>query len=246
MIPNNIIVTARERPDAWLSLVAEANPDHQIHYFDDEASRALVAQHFNGDTLAAYDKVVPKAYRADLFRYCALQVMGGIYTDPLIPYGLPFEKMWDLARDRVYLVRDKYGDTIQVASIACNRNSRFMQLCQQKATRNILNEYYGESPLSITGPQMAWRCFREYTGESLPQLGRTYAALKPGEPPVQIDYQIGITHGDYRLNVSEAVFVDRQRNVVFPYKLNRFRGHREDEKYYWKAWHRRTVYGEKG
>jgi len=202
-------------------------------------------KYFPGDTLQAYDKLKPSAYRADLFRYCALQVMGGIYSDSLIPYSLPFSDMWDLEQDRVYLVRDKQSQAIQVGTMACSRDSRFMQLCQQRATRNICANYYGNSPLSITGPEMAWRCFREYTGESLPLPGKTYAAVEKGDPPVEIKYQIERTSGDYRQNVAEAVFVDAEGKMLFPYKLNRFREHRKDKSYYWKAWHRRTVYPEK-
>jgi len=246
MIPRNIIITARERPEKWLTELAEINPDHHIYFFDDEASRAFVAQHFPGDTLAAYDKVVPKAYRADLFRYCALQVLGGIYSDILIPYSLPFSRMWDLEQDRVYLVRDKSNSAIQVSTMACNRDSWFMHMCRQKATLNIQNNYYGVSPLSITGPEMAWRCFQEYTGKSQPRLGKTYPAVNDTDPPIQINFQLKKTFGEYKRNVAQAVFIDHRRNVLFPYKLNQFRKHRKNPDYYWKAWHRRTVYGESG
>ncbi|MFC1680649.1 glycosyltransferase [Pseudomonadota bacterium] len=245
MIPRNIIVTAKERPEAWLAQLARDNPEHSICFFDDQFAMGLVAKHFPGDSLVAYQKVRPGAYRADLFRYCALQVLGGIYTDTQIPYSLPFSEMWDLDQDRVYLVSDKRSRAIQVGIMACNQNSRFMQLCQQQATRNILANYYGESPFSITGPEMAWRCFRDYTGEPVPGLGGTYAALETGEPPVEIGYQIERTSGAYWADVAEAVVVNTDKKVLFPYKLNQFRRHRKDKDYYWKAWNRRSVYGEK-
>lgn len=245
MIPRTIIVTAQQRPANWLAGIEENNPQHRICFFDDQAARELVASHFPGDTLVAYDRIMPGAYRADLFRYCALQVLGGIYTDSSIPYSLPFSEMWDLDQDRVYLVCDKHDRAIQVAMMACNHNSRFMQLCQQRATRNILSSYYGDSPLSITGPVMAGRCFRDYTGQSQPRPGEIYAALEKGQPPVDISYRIERTNGEYRENVAEAVLVNARNEVLFPYKLNRWREHRDDKNYYWKAWNQRTVYGEK-
>lgn len=245
MIPNNIIVTAQECPETWLAQLARDNPHHRICFFDDRAARDLVVKYFPGDTVLAYDKVKPAAYRADLFRYCALQVMGGIYSDSMIPYSMPFSKLWDLEQDRVYLVCDKNSRAIQVGTMACNRNSRFVQLCRQRATNNICSNYYGDTPFSITGPEMAWHCFREYTGNTLPLPGKTYSALVKGDPPVEIRYQIERTSGEYRQNVAEAVFVNAEKLVLFPYKLNRFRTHRADKNYYWKAWHRRSVYGEK-
>lgn len=245
MIPRNIIVTAQKRPEAWLDQLAQNNPLHTICYFDDKAARDLIVEHFPGETVLAFDKVKPGAYRADLFRYCALQLMGGIYSDSLIPYSMPFSEMWDLDQDRVYLVCDKNMHAIQVGTMACNRNSRFMQLCQQRATHNICAGYYGDSPLGISGPEMAWRCFNEYTGESQPMAGKTYSALENDDPPVEIKYKIERTSGNYRQEVAEAVFVNTEKEVLFPYKLNRFRKHRKDKSYYWKAWHQRTVYGEK-
>ena len=245
MIPHTIIVTAKHCPSNWLAEIAEINPQHKIYFFDDQAARELVARHFPGDTLTAYDKIMPGAYKADLFRYCALQVLGGIYTDSRIPYSLPFSELWDLDQDRVYLVRDKHDYAIQVAMMACNRNSRFMQLCQQRATRNILSGYYGDSPFSITGPEMAWRCFREYTGQSQPRPGEIYTALEQGQPPVDVSYQVEKTSGEYRENVAEAVLINARKEVLFPYKLNLWREHRNDKNYYWKAWSQGAVYGEK-
>ncbi len=245
MIPRNIIVTDRERPETWLAQLARDNPSHKICFFDDKASRDLIVKYFPGDTLQAYDKLKPSAYRADLFRYCALQVMGGIYTDSLIPFNLPFDEFWDLNEDRVYLVRDKNERAIQVGAMACNRDSRFMQLCQQRATRNICANYYGNSPLSITGPEMAWRCFREYTGQPLTTPGRTYSAMRTGEPPVDISYQIKKASAAYKTDVAEAVFADARGEFLFPYKLNRDRQHRSRKNYYGNAWYQRTVYGEK-
>ena len=244
MIPRHIIVTARERPAAWLDDLARLNPGLKINFFNDSAARAFLVDHFPEETLTAYDKIRPGAFRADLFRYCALEIMGGIYSDTLIPYDRPFSDLWDLDQDRIYLLLDKNPGCIQVAIMACPANRLFMKRCRETATRQILQGYYGDSPLDITGPRMAGRCFNSYTGENAPTAGQIYPALAGDQPAIDLSYQVVASSGRYREEVAEAVVANSEKNPLFPYKLNTHRTHRDKPGYYWKAWRHRAVYGE--
>lgn len=53
------------------------NPGWKNVYFSGRECRQFVLDHFGRRTCEAYDKLVPGAYRADLFRYCAVYVLGG-------------------------------------------------------------------------------------------------------------------------------------------------------------------------
>lgn len=53
--------------------------DHRL--FDSAAARAMIAAHFGAETLAAYDRCAVPAMQADLFRYCALWLHGGVWMD---------------------------------------------------------------------------------------------------------------------------------------------------------------------
>lgn len=57
------------------------NPAYEHRYHDAVARRSLLAQHFDADTVAAYDKLSYGAFKADLWRYCQLYVTGGVYID---------------------------------------------------------------------------------------------------------------------------------------------------------------------
>jgi len=53
-----------------------------IHYlFNDADCRAFIAQEFPDDVLYAYDRLIPTAFKADLWRYCVLYKYGGVYLD---------------------------------------------------------------------------------------------------------------------------------------------------------------------
>ena len=53
-----------------------------IHYlFNDADCRAFIAREFPDDVLYAYDRLIPTAFKADLWRYCVLYKYGGVYLD---------------------------------------------------------------------------------------------------------------------------------------------------------------------
>ena len=49
--------------------------------YSGESLRSFIEQHFDREVLAAYDKLKPYAYKADLGRYCLLYEQGGWYAD---------------------------------------------------------------------------------------------------------------------------------------------------------------------
>lgn len=66
--------------DAAMSWV-EYNPDCEYRFYDNEARINLIKENFNDEVLQAYYLIENGAFRADLWRYCALYIYGGIYAD---------------------------------------------------------------------------------------------------------------------------------------------------------------------
>lgn len=57
------------------------NPQFEHHLYDDAACREFIKANFKQDVLDTFDQLVPGAYKADLWRYCILYKLGGIYLD---------------------------------------------------------------------------------------------------------------------------------------------------------------------
>jgi mannosyltransferase OCH1-like enzyme len=55
------------------------NPSWTYSLFSDLERRKFIDEYFRKDILDAYDNLIPGAYRADLWRYCVLYVLGGVY-----------------------------------------------------------------------------------------------------------------------------------------------------------------------
>jgi mannosyltransferase OCH1-like enzyme len=64
-----------------IETVIEKNPEYTYRYYNGSERRAFLAHHMSASVLAAYDKLIPLAFKADLFRYSIVYVEGGCYMD---------------------------------------------------------------------------------------------------------------------------------------------------------------------
>ena len=159
IIPNNIFQT-------WSSLeltkdikdtvdyLKYVNNGFNYYLYDDNMCRDFIRDNYDIKVLDAYDKIIPGAYKTDLWRCCILYQYGGIYLD--IKYKPRNNFNFKFFLDKEYYVRDKvknnkYG--IYNGLMICCPQSKMLKIFINKIVENINNEYYGESALDITGPQ---------------------------------------------------------------------------------------------
>lgn len=53
----------------------------EYRFYTDDDAIAFLRRHFPRPVLEAYQTLVPGAFKADLFRYCVLLIVGGVYAD---------------------------------------------------------------------------------------------------------------------------------------------------------------------
>jgi len=245
MITKQIILTHHTRPDAYIENLKLWNPDFEILFFDNAQSEVFIAENFEKKVLQAYQDVKPGSFKADIFRYCALYILGGVYTDIQIPYQRGFSSLWDLSKDWLYLVQDSGdGTSVQISTMAAPPSCLFFKMCIEKAVENIESRSYATSPWSVTGPELAGEYLRKYIGRNAFTVGKHYFAVSEGEPIVSIDYRIMWLSGDAK-KIARSAFVDKDYQALFPYKLNIHRGSWQQATHYYNAWHLKNIYGEK-
>ena len=131
------------------------NPKYTIKYFDDEESRNFIKNNFDNSVLNAYDRIIPGAYKADLFRYCILYIKGGVYSDLSQQFMTPLYTLIDHNYDKLVLVRDRYighDMGIQINFMAAIPNLSVYKKAIDQIVENVNNNYYGNSTLEPTGP----------------------------------------------------------------------------------------------
>lgn len=63
--------------DRW----KDFNPDYEYIFHDANERVEFLKNHFDSNVLNAYNRIVPGAYKADLWRYCVIYIYGGFYVD---------------------------------------------------------------------------------------------------------------------------------------------------------------------
>jgi hypothetical protein len=59
----------------------EKNTKYTYFLFDDNERKEFIRKHFDEKIYKSYCKIIPGAFKADLWRYCVLYIYGGIFVD---------------------------------------------------------------------------------------------------------------------------------------------------------------------
>ena len=132
------------------------NPELEYFLFDDNDCIEFIKTHFENDVVDAYYRLIPGAYKADLWRYCVMYIEGGIYID--IKYqcmnGFKFIDIMD--KEHLVLERPDYSDNYIYGIyngliIAKPGNTLFLD-CINHIVHHVNKRYYGNNALAPTGP----------------------------------------------------------------------------------------------
>jgi mannosyltransferase OCH1-like enzyme len=129
------------------------NPRFEHYLYDDNDCREFIKNHFDADVLNAYDKLIPGAYKADLWRLCVLYIHGGIYMDIKLKCINGF-RLIELTENN-HFVKDRPGPlTVYNALIVSQKGNPFLWMGICRIIMNVKNNFYGIDALSPTGPRM--------------------------------------------------------------------------------------------
>ena len=161
IIPLNIFQTwyTKDLPPKMKECVESikmCNPEFKYYLYDDNDCREFIKHNFDIEVLYSYDTLIPGAFKADLWRYCILYKLGGIYLD--IKYKCVNGFKFITLTGEEHFVRDRYEMlnrlAIYNALMICQPGNQILLKCIKKVVENVRNRYYGSSGLHITGPLM--------------------------------------------------------------------------------------------
>jgi mannosyltransferase OCH1-like enzyme len=134
-----------------MELLRSQNPKFEHFLFDDNDCREFIKNYFRPDVLNAYDKLIPGAYKADLWRCCVLFINGGIYMDIKLICTNGF-KLIELT-EKEHFVKDRITPlSIHNTIMICKAGNPFLFKCIRTIVDNVNKRFYGSSPLEPTGP----------------------------------------------------------------------------------------------
>ena len=142
------------------------NPEFEHHLYDEGMCRTFLKNNFPKRVVDAFDKVVPYALKADIWRYCILYKKGGVYLDSKY-YGINGFKLITLT-DREYFCKDlKIAHSgINNAFIICKPGNKKLLQSIQQFVKNTEENYYGFTAVCV-GPLMMKQFFTPKEMKSL-------------------------------------------------------------------------------
>ena len=167
IIPKKIFQSWHDKSNMPVSVTNSINfiklshPDFEHYVYDENECRTFIKENFSYDVLNAYDLLIPKAYKSDLWRYCILYKYGGIYLDSkfISINGFTFNTLLK----KQYFARDilDSGRGVCNGLIISKSNNNLMMTLIENVIYNVNNKIYGESPLYPTGPMMIKNYFTD-------------------------------------------------------------------------------------
>lgn len=143
-----------------ITSVKQSFSSHRYTLHNDESLRSFIARHFEREVVAAYDKLRPYAYKADLGRYCLLFQHGGWYADISVLMRQSVASMSpDI--DLVYFADLGDGVTpdrslfdVSNSLLYARPQSTALEQAIQTVLEHCHDEYYGPSFYCPTGPSV--------------------------------------------------------------------------------------------
>lgn len=84
--------------------------EFKYYFFGNTTCRKFLKNNFDQHILDAYDTLMPGAYKADLFRLCALYILGGIYLDHKNVCNVDLNEI--ISNEEFLLVNDTHYENI--------------------------------------------------------------------------------------------------------------------------------------
>lgn len=136
------------------------NPEFEYRLFSDTDCRHFVVTHFDHAVVSAYDALIPGTFKADIWRYCALYVHGGVYLD--IKYqcenGFRIKDLYSMFERNAWVKEADPALIYTGLMMTPPRNPRLLRAIHQ-IVENVRVRFYGRTETSPTGPDLVGRYF---------------------------------------------------------------------------------------
>jgi len=155
-------------------------PQAEHVIYNNESLRAFIAEHYGKEVVWAYDSLKPFSYKADLGRFCLLNVLGGWYFDIAIRAVNAVavgERIKFLAfRD---IQRFSYTSWACATTVLYSKpNNAALQTAIEMIVANCIEQYYGITPLCPTGPTLLGKALA-FNGSQADFVYGDYLELTP-------------------------------------------------------------------
>ncbi len=178
LIPRNIFQTWEtsklEKVFSYLTdKIKNNNPEYKYHFFNAEQRRDFIKKNFDPEVLECYDRIIPNAFKADLWRYCVMYKTGGIYCDINIVSLAPFDSLINNGCTFFAPIdnpRKNKGSLLLNGFFGCAPGCEIIKICIEIIVDNIKNNFWHNKQtddiifdyLNFSGPGVLGRALNKF------------------------------------------------------------------------------------
>ena len=142
-------------------MIVASNPSYVVNRHSDLTAAVFIENSCGLDARHAYDCLLAPAFRADLFRFCALYAEGGVYMDEDI---VPLHRIDDIVSEcsSATIGHDfpaGHQPAKQMKILASAPKSPLMHCALHSIIQNVRFRAHPPSPLELTGPLLLQKCY---------------------------------------------------------------------------------------
>lgn len=185
--------------------VRSVSDGFKLHYRNDSEAGRFVRDYCGDVYAAAFHCLLPGAFRADLYRMCALHAVGGIYMDSDLLALEPLDSIFSMCQPAT-IAWDRPSYTFlgvvahakkQMAFMAAAPAQPLFKCHMDTVVANVRRRLQPALDIAITGPVVFHDCFKRTRGDvavSLVDQGYPWNTFARGPSPVDaadvVAYQI--------------------------------------------------------
>ena len=222
--------------NSWQTL----NKTYKYELSDDFDCRDFIKNNFTSDILNAYDKLIPGALKADLWRYCKLYIEGGIYCDMDLVCLVNLEDYFFSDYDMVTVLDLKMsGGGIFQGFLAVTKKNIIIKNLIEGCIESINNDKYYEDSLvmdgdgnlkckgalSITGPLLFKKVLKKINRRLVLKEGHNIV----GDTKIRL----------FRYNKNDTITFNNE--ILFKHRYVNYAGN-NDASYYAELWENKKVF----
>merc|ERR1712038_62243 len=203
-------VSRDDRPSTTQIGVSASNPEYEHRHFGDAEAMEFVRERCGVEAAHAYDCLAPPAYRADLFRFCALWSSGGVYMDSDMMPLVPLEKLYDPCSVATIGHDWPQGRPQKQMKILAGRQGAPIFGCMvDKIVENVKSQYYPDNPLGLTGPMVLHECYEKnsegvsVTYHDTRDAAYPYSGMRSGEDLLAFEVPSSGDVHNYRIDFEQ-------------------------------------------
>ena len=202
VVPRILHSVGRDKHNFLVSSTVTSNPTFRQNRHDDKSAAEYILAKCGQEAASAYSCLTPSAFRADLFRFCALYSEGGVYLDEDI---FPLHHLEDIVSvcSSATIGHDfptGGKPAKQMKLLASSPGAAIFQCALLGIINNVRKRIYPSSPLELTGPLLLERCYADHnndvaiTYKDTRQAVWPYTGLRAGSTIIAYEYPSSSKH----------------------------------------------------